>query len=458
MVSIDGKGAPMNVLFVSAEVAPFAKTGGLGDVCGALPRYLARLGNDVRVVLPLYRRVREYAQKNGVTFSRVLDDLSVQLGHKKVTFSIIEAKLPGTGDATTPAVSCYFVANPGLYDRQGIYTQDADEHLRFALLQWAALKLCQFQRFAPDIVHANDWQTALLPLMVKTAFAWDKLFAKTKTVLTIHNIGHQGGFPADVLGDTGLTEVKEHFHQEFLTQGRINFLLTGILYADAITTVSPTYAREITTAEHGVGMDPFLRSRGPAVLGILNGIDDVVWNPETDKHLAAHYSEGPLRLKAACKAALQREMGLPERPDVPLLGMVSRLVTQKGIDIFAAALDRILAEDAQVVVLGSGEGRSTRASSRAWHGSTRTSGRLPPAFSEPLAHLIEAGARTSSSCPRATSRAGSTRCTRCATAPSRSSTRPAASRTPCVWYAARGATWATASCSSTSTGPRSSGR
>ena len=378
---------PLNILFVSAEVAPFAKTGGLGDVSGALPRYLARLGHDVRVVLPLYRRVREYAQKNGVTFSRVLDDLSVQLGPKKITFSIIEAKLPGT----TPAVSCYFVAHPGLYDRAGIYTQDADEHLRFTLLQWAALKLCQFQRFAPDIVHANDWQTALMPLMVKTAFAWDKLFARTKSVLTIHNIGHQGGFAADILPDTGMTEVREHFHQEQLEAGRVNVLLTGILYADAITTVSPTYAREIQTPEHGVGLDPFLRSRGPAVVGVLNGIDEDVWSPEVDPLIPQRYDAQHLELKEKNKKALCEAQRLPYHPRAPMFGIVSRMAWQKGFDLCMEVLPRLFAQhDAQLVVLGSGDPK--------YEGFFAGLARQYPhkvafhqGFSEPLAHLVEAG-------------------------------------------------------------------
>ena len=386
----------MNILFVSAEVAPFAKTGGLGDVSGAIPRYLSRLGHDVRVVLPLYRRVREYAAlgspvslggKHNVNFTRILDNASVQLGQRKVVFSIVEAKLPGEG----APVPVYFVVQPALFDRPGIYTSDADEHLRFALLQWAALKLCQFQRFAPDIVHANDWQTALLPLMIKTAFKWDKLFANTKSILTIHNIGHQGSFPSSALPDTGLSEVSAHFHQEQLKEGRINFLLTGILFADAITTVSPTYAREITTPEHGVGLDSFLRSRGPAVVGILNGIDEDVWSPEKDKHIPQRYSADTVELKEGNKRELLRKMGLPYHPRAPVYGIVSRMAWQKGFDLCMEVLPRLLTQhDVQVVVLGSGEPKYEEFFSR-------LARELPhkvafhQGFSEPLAHLIEAG-------------------------------------------------------------------
>lgn len=385
MPAVDAKGPALNVLFVSAEVAPFAKTGGLGDVSGAIPRYLAKLGHDVRVVLPLYRRAREHAAKHGIVFTRVVDDVSVQLGHRKVTFSIVEAKLPGSH------VPAYFVAQPALYDRPGIYTQDDDEHLRFIVLQWAALKLCQFLRFAPDVVHANDWQTGLLPLMVKTAFAWDKLFARTKSVLTIHNIGHQGTFAADKLPDTGLLEVREHFHQDELSAGRFGFLLTGILYADAITTVSPTYAREIQTPEHGVGLDGFLRMRGPAVVGILNGIDEEVWSPETDRMIPQRYSAETLELKEVNKKKLLEQLQLPYHPRAPVFGIVSRMAWQKGFDLCMEALPRMLAQhDAQIVVLGSGdpkyEGFFADLARRFPHKAAFHRG-----FSEPLAHLIEAG-------------------------------------------------------------------
>lgn len=380
------------MLFASAELAPFAKTGGLGDVVGALPRYLAALGHDVRVVVPLYRRVREFASKRGIVFERVHDDLSVVLGHRKIGFSIVSAKLPPAGQDRASAVPVYFVAQPALYDRPGIYTQDPDEHVRFSLLSWAALKLAQHQRFSPDVVHAHDWQTALLPLMVKTAFAWDQLFSRTKTVLTIHNIGHQGTFAAEVLPETGLAEVRHHFHQDQLAAGRMSFLLTGILYADAITTVSPTYAREIQTPEHGVGLDPFLRMRGPAVVGILNGIDEDVWSPEVDRLIPQRYDAGTLGLKEANKRALLETMRLPYHARVPVFGVVSRMAWQKGFDLCIEVLPRFLARrDAQVVVLGSGDPK--------YEGFFDDLARRFPrkaayhrGFSESLAHLIEAGA------------------------------------------------------------------
>lgn len=371
----------MQVLFVSAEVAPFAKTGGLGDVSAAVPRYLREKGHDVRVVLPFYRRVRE----KGGTFSRVIDDASVELGPRRIHFSIVTAPLPGTD------VPVYFVVCPSLYDRDGIYTQDADEYLRFFVLQWAALKLCQLLRFAPDIVHANDWQTAFLPLMVKTAFGWDKLFAKTRAVLTIHNIGHQGSFPSSILPETGLAEISNHFHQEQLRDGRVNSMLHGILYADAITTVSPTYAREIQTPEHGVGLDPFLRARSQVVVGILNGIDEAEWSPERDSKIAFRYSRHELEKKELNKRDLLAKIGLPYHPRAPLFGIVSRMAWQKGFDLCIDGLPRLLAQhDAQVVVLGSGEPKYEEF----FASLQRTfphKALFYRGFSEPLAHAIEAG-------------------------------------------------------------------
>ncbi len=371
----------MRVLFVSSEVAPFAKTGGLGDVSSALPKALRAQGHDVRVVLPYYRRVRE----GGHAVEPIIPPLETQLGPRRFRFATLQSTLPGTD------VPVYFVHCPPLYDRPGIYTQDGDEHIRFAFLGMAALRIAQQLRFAPDIVHANDWPTALVPLALRTTFAWDRLFASTKTVLTIHNIGHQGTFGADVLADIGLEEARDHFHQDQLNEGRLSFLLSGILYANAITTVSPTYAREITTPEHGVGLDPFLRARRDVLFGILNGIDESEWSPTRDPLLPFHYSADDLTGKEQNKQYLLRSLGLPYRPGVPLFGIVSRLAWQKGFDLCFDVLPALLSQrDAQLVVLGSGEPKYEELFGHL--------SRLAPhkvafrnTFSEPLAHLIEAG-------------------------------------------------------------------
>jgi starch synthase len=371
----------VKVLFVSSEVTPFAKSGGLGDVGGALPRALRARGHDVRIVMPMYARV----EKPGRQFELVVREAAVDLGGLRVLFSIFRAELPGTD------VPVYFIRCPSLYGRPSIYTNDHDEHLRFAVLNWASLVLCQRLGFAPDIVHCNDWQTSLMPLLLKTMFAWDSLFARARTVLTIHNIGHQGSFDARVLGDIGLAEAAHHFHQDQLREGRINFLLTGILYANAITTVSPTYAREIQTPEHGVGLDHFLRMRRDVLVGILNGIDDAEWDPASDAHLPHKYSLEDMAGKALDKEELLRAAGLPVIDGVPLFGIVSRLVWQKGFDLCQSVLPRFLqTRPAQLIVLGTGEPQYEAF----FHGLARHFPKqvaYRPGFSEPLAHLIEAG-------------------------------------------------------------------
>jgi starch synthase len=258
-------------------------------------------------------------------------------------------------------------------------------------LSWASLLLCQRLGFAPDIVHANDWQTALLPLLLKTAFAWDRLFERTRCVLTIHNIGHQGSFDARILGETGLGAAAHHFHQDQLREGRINFLLTGILYANALTTVSPTYAKEIQRPEHGAGLDAFLRERENVLFGILNGVDENDWSPETDPHLAQRYAIDSLEGKEVCKRDLVRSAGLRYHAHVLVFGIVSRLAWQKGFDLCFGVLPRVLARrPVQLVVLGTGEPKYEEF----FRGLSR---RFPnqvayrAAFSEPIAHKVEAG-------------------------------------------------------------------
>ncbi len=372
----------MNILFVSSEVAPFAKVGGLGDVAGALPKQLREDGHDVRVFVPMYARIRAQGRPMETVVSRA----SVELGGVNVYFSVHSSPMPGSSQLV------YFVSCPALYDRPNIYGSDPDEHLRFIVLTWAALKTCQILRFRPDIAHVNDWQTALLPLILRTALAWDRLFEGTRTVLTIHNIGHQGTFDARILPSTGLASVAQHFHQDQLRGGHINFLLTGILFAHAITTVSPTYAREIRTPEHGVGLAPFLRQRRSVLFGILNGIDESEWSPEVDRHLSHRYSASDLGGKELCKRALLEEAGLPYVHEVPVIGIVSRLAWQKGFDLCVKVLPAMLARRAvQLVVLGTGEpkyeaffaGLAKRFPRQVVYKS---------AFSEPVAHRIEAGA------------------------------------------------------------------
>jgi starch synthase len=279
-----------------------------------------------------------------------------------------------------------------LFDRPSIYGNSPDEHLRFATLSWAALKVCQHVGFAPDVVHVNDWQTSLVPLLLKTRFRWDRLFARTRSLLTIHNLGHQGTFESRLLPETGLADSAHLFHQDELRAGRLGFLVTGIIHADAITTVSPTYAREIQTPEQGVRLDPMLRQRADHLFGILNGIDESEWDPASDRHLPHHFSAADLDGKERCKAALVAATRLPYHADVPLFGLVSRLVWQKGIDLCMSVLPPLLrTRRFQLVVLGTGEPKYEDFFKRLERAFPRQVA-YQSTFSEPRAHLIEAGA------------------------------------------------------------------
>ena len=371
------------VCLVSAEVVPYAKTGGLADVAQGLARSLARLGHDIRVVMPMYRRVRE----GGHPLEHVpgLQDVAFQIGGRRMYFSVSSAHLPGS------TATVYFVRCPELYDRAGIYTQDSDEHLRFAALCVASVRLCQQLGWAPDVFHCNDWHTGLLPLYLWTHFAWDALFKHSRVVMTIHNIGYQGVVGADKVGELGLENERNLLHQEDLKAGQLNLLKTGLLYSNAITTVSKTYAAEILEPELGMGLETTLRQRKSDLFGIVNGVDYEDWNPATDAHLAHHYSPSDMRGKARCKQALMQRMGLVPDPNAPLLGVVSRLTIQKGFDLLPDILPVLLRKhNLRLAVLGSGEERYENYFT--WLQRTFP-GRVAydRGYKEELSHQIEAG-------------------------------------------------------------------
>jgi starch synthase len=364
----------MRIGQIASEAAPFAKTGGLGDVAAALTRYLAKAGHDVRLFLPLYKSL----DPSGQTFTPVsfLTDVPLTMGGRALRYTVFTAPLPGGG----PPI--YFVGCPALYDRAGIYVQDGDEHLRFAFLTRAALESFQRMGFAPDIVHAHDWHAALAPFYVQALYAWDRrLFGRTRTVLTLHNLAYQGGFPAQALKDLDLEGTQA-----------FSFLSIGLQRADAVTAVSPTYAREIQTPAHGFGLDGLLRARAQSVFGILNGIDTAEWDPTTDPLLPAHYSRSDLRGKARCREALLEQAGLANDPKAPVLGIVSRLSAQKGFDLALEVLPPLLAKG-RVRLVGLGSGSSVLGKA-----FTDLARRFPRAaafhvgFSNELAHRIEAGA------------------------------------------------------------------
>ena len=375
---------PYRILFVTAEYAPLAKTGGLADVSAALSRYFHNRGDDVRVFLPLYRQIAERPfAREPVEF---LQDLALTIGAREYRYSVVSGRAPGS------TLELYFVDCPALYDRPGVYSADADEHHRFLLLTRAAFECSQRMSFAPHILHCNDWHTAFGPLFLRTVYAWDRLFSATKSVLTIHNVGYQGLFSAADVAALGLGEAAWLVHQEDLAAGRINSLLHGILYADLVTTVSPTYAREICTPDYGAGLDGFLRRRGDRFVGILNGVDYDEWNPQTDRHVPIHFSADAPEGKAAAKQAFTARLRLATTADTLLVGLVSRLVSQKGIELLPLVLPHLLrSRDLSFVAVGSGDAR--------YEDALATLQRTFPdrviyhrGYSDELAHWIEAAA------------------------------------------------------------------
>jgi len=308
------------------------------------------------------------------------------MGHWDIGFSIWTAKLPGSD------LGALFVHSPTVFGRDGLYTQDWDEGLRFAFLTRAALVVCQHLQWSPHIFHCHDWHTALGPIYLRTRYGWDRLFAGTKTVLTLHNVGYQGIFGEALLDDLDLRHESHLFWRQDLDAGRINFLKTGIVYADLVTTVSRTYAEEIQTAEQGFGLDPLLRERRDHLLGIVNGIDPQEWAPETDKYLLARYSAADLGGKASSKRALLKEARLDPTLYKPLVAIVTRLTYQKGLDLLVDVLPGLLARDElRFVALGSGEQRY--AEFLHWL-ARRFPGRaaFKEGYDNALAHRIEAGA------------------------------------------------------------------
>ncbi|HVT92428.1 MAG TPA: glycogen synthase GlgA [Bryobacteraceae bacterium] len=368
------------VLMVSSEAAPYCKTGGLADVVGSLPVALREQGAEVAVVLPGYLDLKTPDPPR-----EVWRHLPVPIGPHVFQTDIYRTDRQG--------VAFFIVDCPALYGRHGIYGDAkgdfSDNHLRYGVLCLAALGVIR-HLFRPQVIHCHDWQASLLPVYLRTIFANSPEFLGMKTLLTIHNLGYQGRFWSGLLGDLGLDPALMHpAGLEFY--GDINFLKGGIAFSDAINTVSPTYAREIQTAEYGFGLDGFLRTRSGAISGILNGADYSQWNPETDPYIARNYSSSDLSGKVECKRALLDEMGLPERMDRPLLGIVSRFADQKGFDLVEQIAGQLAGEDAALVVLGSGDPHFEN-SFRKLAGAHPDKFSVRVGYDEGLSHRIEAGA------------------------------------------------------------------
>jgi len=369
----------IKVLMVASEAAPFAKTGGLADVVGALPAALRDFGCEIAVLMPRYSRIELTSAR------RVYDSLPIWLGSSAYETSIYQA------DAGT---TFYLLEAPALYDRDGIYGDASgdypDNAVRFAVLSRAALSVAR-RVFRPHILHCHDWQTALALVYLRTVFSYDPTFLGMKTLLTIHNLGYQGLFPPSVLPQIGLDQ--QLFTTDALEfHGKVNLLKGGLVFSDALTTVSKGYAAEIQTDEYGFGLDGVLRARGADLYGILNGVDYRDWNPATDPHLTAHYSSEDLTGKRECKRDLLREFGFPEAAlERPLLGMVSRLASQKGTDLILEVAPQLVAEGLYLAALGAGDALF-EAKLRHVAAAHPDHIRVEIGYDEALAHKIEAGA------------------------------------------------------------------
>lgn len=374
------KVAKPRVLMVSSECSPWAKSGGLADVLGALPKALAREGHAVGVVIPRYQKAWQ------APATRMMDSLRIPLGGGFYDVAVWEMQSDG--------VTLYFVDHHGLYGRNGLYGDSAgefgDNHIRFGVLCRAALEISR-HRFSADIFHCHDWQAGLLPLYLRDHLGMDPSFLHAKSIMTIHNLGYQGVFPRSKMPELSLPD---WLYREDLVEFHkaISLLKAGIVYADAVTTVSRRYAQEIQTPDYGFRLDGLLRARNNVLTGILNGVDYTVWNPETDRHLPSRYSADDLTGKRECKRALLTEMGLPERlMDRPLCGIVSRFAGQKGFDIFGQVAWQFLQEqDAGLVVLGDGE-KWIEDIFRHLHHTFRDRVAIWIGYNDGLAHRIEAG-------------------------------------------------------------------
>jgi len=367
----------LNILLAASEVVPYAKTGGLADVVGALPKALARLGHNVRVIMPRYK-----VDKIETAGERLQGDL-------RVPFNFGERRVPVYVDRSGE-VPVYFVDAPEYFSRSKLYGENDDAE-RFAFFSRSILEFAKALNEPIDVIHLNDWMTGLVPSYLKTVYSNDPVFEGTRTLFTIHNLAFPGLFRAEELPRFGLPDWMNRAEGGIEFYGLASSLKAGLVFSDAISTVSPRYAAEIQTPEFGERFDGLLRSKRDVLFGILNGVDYDEWNPETDKHIFAKYSERDLAGKLECKRDLLRVFGLPEELDRPLIGCISRLSDQKGFDLILAIADKMLEQEVSFVLLGSGEEAYER-SFQNLRDARRSQVGVYLGFSNELAHKIEAGA------------------------------------------------------------------
>ena len=377
----------MRIVLASSEAVPFSKTGGLADVASALAKVLDARGHHVTLIVPHYPAI----QRKNLHPPRGKTDhtLLIRVGDKMHVGQIYWGELPGT------RVTVLFINQPEFFDRPALYGDPqgdySDNCARFCFFSRSVLEACRMLVLRPDVIHVNDWQTGIVPPLLESEYRAQLGFERTASVFTIHNLAYQGHFWHWDFELTGL-DWRYFNWQQMEHWGGLNLLKSGISVADMVTTVSPTYAEEIATPMGGMGLDGVLATRGDDLVGILNGIDTDEWNPATDPHLPANFNrETVFEFKPACKAALQREFHLPERSDVPLFGMVSRMADQKGFDLIATAANDLLGLDAQFCFLGSGDSRYEELVRHLANSDPRkVAARI--GFDNGLAHRIEAGA------------------------------------------------------------------
>ena len=373
----------MKIAFVSTEIVPFAKTGGLADVAGSLPHELAKLGCDVKLFMPKYFLVDEI--RHGIKYNWDIGEMPIRVNEVIRSVHIHQAKLLNSN------IDVYFIDCPHYFHRHRIYTDDPDEDERFTLFSKGVIETLQRIQWAPDVIHCNDWQTGLIPLFLKDNYSWDRFFDKTATLFTIHNIGYQGRFSSSVLFSAEIDGKYFYPGGPVEQDGGISFMKAGIALSDIINTVSNTYSHEILTPEFGAGLEDVLNLRKEDLFGILNGVDYSVWDPKTDIHLPYRYSAEELSGKLQNKKFLLDHFDIPFNKNIPLVGIVSRMVVQKGFDIFEDAIPDLMNLDAQWIILGSGETRFENL-------FRQLSIQLPEkvgvyiGYNNELSHLIEAGA------------------------------------------------------------------
>ena len=375
----------MNILLATSEANPFAKTGGLADVCGALPLELARLGHRATVIMPAFRQ----ALASGQPIESTGIELSIPIGSKLVSGELLKSALPGS------QVPVYLVRQDHYFNREELYTVDGKDYIdnceRFVFFCRSVMEAIRLLDLKVDCIHANDWQTGLIPAYLKIEYRGLPGYENIASLFTIHNLAYQGQFWHWDMLLTGLDWKYFNWHQmEFF--GHLNLMKTGLVFADSLNTVSPRYAQEIQSSPLGCGLEGVLSQRRKVLSGIINGVDYGDWNPATDPHLPLQYGPDSAKEgKARCKAALQEELGLELRPDVPMAGFVGRLADQKGVDLLASVLQQwVQTTDMQWVILGTGEPRYHQLFARlAELFPRKVAARL--AFSNPLAHRIEAG-------------------------------------------------------------------